>query len=61
LKKGNVQVLLNTAGGPTVVAELHDALYVPSYPQNILSVQVATEKGATVTFGPNFAEMTAPD
>jgi len=24
-------------------------------------VQVATEKGATVTFGPNFAEMSAPD
>jgi len=61
LKKGNVQILLNTSGGPTVAAELHDALYVPSYPQNIFSVQATTEKGTTVTFGPNFAEMTAPD
>jgi hypothetical protein len=61
LKKGTVQVKLNTASGKTVTADLHDALYVPSYPQNIFSVQAATEKGATVTFGPNFAEMTAPD
>ena len=61
LEKGNVKVKLNTADGRTVAAELQDALYVPSYPQNIFSVQAATEKGAIITFGPNFAEMTTPD
>ena len=60
LKKGTVQVKVNTAGGKKVTAELHDALYLlPLYMQNIFSVQSANERGEA--FGPDFAEMTAPD
>ena len=38
-----------------------DALYVPTYEQNIFSVQSAAQKGATVTFTPKCANMKAPN
>ena len=53
LKKGNAKVKLNTSKGQAMNAVLEDALFVPSYPQDIFSVQAATEKGATVIFRPD--------
>ena len=61
LKKGTASVSLQTANGKLVKAELKNALYVPSYPQNIFSVQAATERGATVVFRQNSAELSTPD
>ena len=61
LKRGTVNLSLNTADGKRVNAELQDALYVPSYPQDIFSVQAATEKGATVVFHPDSAELVTQD
>ena len=61
LKKGTVKVSLNTSEGKSVNADLENALYVPSYPQDIFSVQAATEKGATVVFRPDSAELIACD
>ena len=52
---------LNTSEGKRVDAELENALFVPTYPQNIFSVQAATEKGATVVFRPNSAELVTCD
>ena len=40
---------------------LENALYVPSYKQDIFSVQAATCKGASVSFTQNSAELRAPD
>jgi len=52
---------LNTSEGKSVDAVLENALYVPSYPQDIFSVQAATEKGATVVFRPYSSELIASD
>lgn len=43
------------------MANLEDVLNVPSYPQNIFSVQVATEKGSTFIFRPGSQELITPD
>ena len=40
-----------------VNVSLMNALYIPSYPQDIFSVQAATEKGASVVFHPESAEL----
>lgn len=40
---------------------LENALYVPSYQQDIFSVQAATERGAQVNFNSNSAELNTPD
>jgi hypothetical protein len=61
LKRGNAKVELHTSEGRRVNAVLEDALFVPSYPQNIFSVQAATEKGATVVFKPESAELITSD
>jgi hypothetical protein len=60
LQKGDVNVTWKTSDGRTVNTELHDALFVPSYPQNI-SVKAATKNGATIVWRSNSAEMTAAD
>ena len=36
---------------------LVDVLFVPSYPQNIFSVDVATANGASVNFLPDSAQL----
>lgn len=61
LEKGGVKLILNTSDGKRVDAELQNALYVPSYPQDIFSVQAATEKGSTVVFRPDSAELITSD
>ncbi len=47
--------------GRYVTASLKNALYIPSYPQDIFSVQAATEKGASVVFHPMSAELISKD
>ena len=47
--------MIKDVDGKYVKATLTNALFIPSYPQNIFSVQAATDKGASVTFQPNSA------
>ena len=57
LKRGNVKVKLNDEFGEVVDTTLENVLYIPSYPQDIFSVQAATEKGAHVNFCPESAQL----
>ena len=41
----------------SVTVSLKNALYIPSYPQDIFSVQAATERGASIVFHPEAAEL----
>ncbi|XP_057702354.1 uncharacterized protein LOC130921966 [Corythoichthys intestinalis] len=50
LKRGDAEVLLQDKRGRSVAVTLKRALYVPTYPQSILSVKAATTDGAKVTF-----------
>ena len=43
------------------MALLKNALYVPSYKQDIFSVHAAVSKGATVNFSPDNAKLLSPD
>ena len=61
LKRGDVSIDIVDTDGRRVNAELKKALYIPSYPQDIFSVQAATEKGASVVFQPNSAELIYKD
>ena len=49
-KRGNAEFFLFDNRGQRHKATLRDALYIPSYPQNIFSVKAATGSGATVVF-----------
>ena len=60
-KRGTVKISLRSASGDLVNCTLDNALYVPSYPQCIFSVQAATRIGAKVTFDGNTAELVAAD
>ena len=59
--RGDASMLLYDINGNCHNVLLKNALYVPSYKQNIFSVQAATERGVSVTFNPGFAELRAPD
>jgi len=59
--KGTANVCIRSLDGKPKEVRLENALYIPSYHQNIFSVQAATEKGATVNFSPTSAELVAPD
>lgn len=48
--KGDAEVFLMDSTGQRRRATLKDALFIPSYPQDIFSVKSATANGATVTF-----------
>ena len=61
LKRGDVSVSMVESNGQRVRASLKNALYIPSYPQDIFSVQAATERGSTVTFRPDCAELMYKD
>ena len=56
-KRGTVTVEIRDENGELRKANLENALYVPSYPQNIFSVRAAAEKGATVQLGANSGEL----
>ena len=57
LKRGDVEITIMDTTGKCVNATLKNALYIPTYPQNIFSVQAATERGASVSFNPDSAEL----
>ena len=59
--KGDACIMLHDSDGKLCKVTVKDALFVPTYKQNIFSVQAATQKGATVTFTPESAKMRAPD
>ena len=61
LKRGDVEVTIMDATGKCVYATLKNALYIPTYPQNIFSVQAATERGASVSFNPHSDELIYKD
>ncbi|KAA0703592.1 hypothetical protein E1301_Tti022606 [Triplophysa tibetana] len=50
LKRGNADMLLLDVEGKCVRITLKKALFIPSYPQSIISVQAATADGARVIF-----------
>ena len=56
-----MRVHLRAKKGTVVEVKLENTLYVPTYPQNIFSVQAAMQKGATVNFHPDYAELIAPE
>ena len=59
--KGRAKVLLHDLEGVAHEVFLEDALYTPSYKQNIFSVQAAVNKGGDVNLTPNSSELNAPD
>ena len=59
--KGKAQIYLTSTTGKRCSIMLEDALYIPSYSQNILSVSKMTKKGVNVYFGPNYAELVTPN
>ena len=59
--KGNASISVHDKNGVKHDIVLENALYIPSYKQNIFSVQAAVKKGANVNFSPNSAELIAPD
>ena len=59
--KGRAKVLLHDLEGVPHEVFLEDALYIPSYKQNIFSVQAAVSKGGAVNLTPNSSELSAPD
>lgn len=50
LRRGDAEVLLLDKDGRPVTINLRRALFIPTYPQNILSVKAATAEGAKVIF-----------
>ncbi|XP_035993961.1 uncharacterized protein LOC118563431 [Fundulus heteroclitus] len=61
LRKGDAQIKLTDCDGKVVSVKLTDALLIPGYPQNILSVDAATSKGARFNFEKNNNKMILPD
>ena len=59
LKRGEVRIFLQDNKGNLNNIILQNVLYIPSYPQNIFSVQSATARGAIIHFQPNSAELIA--
>ena len=56
-KRGTALVNIQDEHGNVRESTLNNALYVPSYPQNIFSVQAATEHGAKINFSSDHAEI----
>ena len=61
LGKGDAEIELWDTSGSKHSILLQNALYVPTFRQNIFSVQAATEKGASAHFGSNHSEFKAQD
>src|SRR6218665_4148024 len=59
--QGTAKVWVQSLDGRSREVNLENALYIPSYQQDVFSVQAATEKGATVNFSPHSAELVAPN
>jgi len=54
---GDVTVRIKTTDEHYIDATLKDALYIPSFPWSIFSVQAATAKGVSIIFKPDNAEL----
>ena len=57
LARGDAIVQIKDSYGRYINAALKNALYVPSFPQSIFSVQAAMSKGASVIFKPDCAQL----
>ena len=55
--RGDVEVVIQDKGGNPEKSTLINALYIPSYPQDIFSVQAATDRGACIMFQSDHAEL----
>ncbi|KAJ8050275.1 hypothetical protein HOLleu_03413 [Holothuria leucospilota] len=60
-KRGDANVRIMDADGRCVIAKLENALYIPTFPRSLFSVQAATAKGGTVIFHPKYAEIIHKD
>ena len=58
--RGRAQVTLHDVGGVPYEVFLEDALYIPSYKQNIFSVQSAVYRGNSIHLTPDSAELSTP-
>jgi hypothetical protein len=61
LKRGDAEVFLKDTNGKCVKTVLKNALYIPSYPQDIFSVKAATSNGAELRFAQDSGELTLED
>ncbi|CAB4044624.1 myosin heavy fast skeletal muscle, partial [Paramuricea clavata] len=61
LKRGDAKVFLKDTNGKCVKTVLKNALYIPSYPQDIFSVKAATSNGAELRFAQDTGELTLED
>ncbi len=59
LKKGTAEISLQDMSGKCHQVIVENCLYIPSYKENIFSVQAATGKGASVEFSNNSAFLSA--
>eukprot|EP00794_Sanderia_malayensis_P019552 gene19552-21484_t len=59
--RGDADVIIHDIDENPKKATLTDALYIPSYPQDIFSVQAATERGTSIIFQPDHAELKYKD
>ena len=61
LKRGDACIHLQDINGHICKCILKNALYIPTFKQNIFSVQAATKSGAHMNFGREKAELLLPD
>lgn len=61
LKRGSASISLIDSNGNEQKGILENSLYVPSFEQNIFSVQAATDKGASVEFNKECAKLVNGD
>ena len=61
LGKGNAKVKLYDVNGNVQDVVLNNALYIPSYNQNIFSVPAAIDKGASISLGKDAKTFRAPN
>lgn len=58
--KGDANVFISDQNGIEYNVLLKNTLYIPSFKQNILSVQAAVDQGISFTFDPNKTELVSP-
>lgn len=61
LKRGDAKVLLLDVEGKCISIILKKALFIPSYPESIISVQAATTDGTRVIFQKGQNELISKD
>ena len=61
IKRGTALVSLRAQNGELHDVRLENTLYIPTYPQNIFSVQAETQNGVTIKICQDHPELIAPD